>query len=195
VHGLEIIAIAVGLGADAMSVCMGIGVRWHGPRQKLRLAWHMGLFQALMPIIGWLAGSSLAGALHSVGKYVAAGLLLLVALKMLLEAIKSHPGSIAEHAAEWEQRKHHVKGPDPTRGWALMGLSVATSIDALLVGVSLSLKGRGIWLASLVIGLVAGAMALIGVAIGKRFGKTLGKPAEILGAVVLIVLAGIFLFW
>ena len=191
--GLGIVAIAVGLGADAMSVCMAVGVRWHGPGQKFRLAWHMGLFQAIMPILGWLAGSRLVGLLHSVGGYVAAGLLALVGLKMLLEALRSRPGSVATRAAGWRPRRLHAK--DPTRGWPLIGLSVATSIDALLVGVSLGLKGHEIWISSLVIGVVAAAMALIGVAIGKRAGEALGRPAEILGAVVLLVLAGVFLWW
>ena len=53
----QILVVALGLGMDAMSVCMGVGVRWHGPGQKLRLAWHMGLFQFLMPILGWLDDS------------------------------------------------------------------------------------------------------------------------------------------
>jgi len=189
VPGLEIFAIAVGLGADAMSVCVAIGVRWHGPRQKLRLAWHMGLFQAVMPILGWLAGSHLAGLLRSVGSYVAATLVFAVGLKMLLEAIRSHPGGVAE----WEQRRLHAK--DPTRGWSLVALSVATSIDALVVGVSLGLRGGEIWVSSLIIGLVAAMMALTGVALGKRIGRAVGRPAEIAGAVVLLVLAVTFLFW
>ena len=113
--GWSVLVIAAGLGADAMSVCIGIGVRWHGRRQKFRLAWHMGLFQALMPVIGYLAGMQLAGVLRDYGSYVAAGLILLVGVKMLYEALREHPGSTAEHVAEWEQRTFQLK--DPTRGW------------------------------------------------------------------------------
>lgn len=191
---LEIIAIAVGLGADAMSVCMGVGVRWHGRRQKFRLAWHMGLFQAIMPIAGWFAGRRLAGALRDVGAYVAAALLFGVGLKMLIEALRARPGAVAQRVVDWEQEHLHLRSKDPTRGWSLVGLSVATSIDALVVGVSLGLRRQEIWLSSLLIGAVAAAMALTGVAIGRRAGKALGRPAEVLGALVLMVLAVVFLF-
>lgn len=192
--GLEIIAIAVGLGADAMSVCMGVGVRWHGPRQRFRLAWHMGLFQAIMPIAGWFAGSRLAGALRDVGAYVAAALLFAVGLKMLIEALRARPGEVAERVVDWERKHLRLRSKDPTRGWSLVGLSVATSIDALVVGVSLGLRGREIWVSSLIIGAVAALMALTGVGIGRRVGKALGRPAEALGALVLMILAIVFLF-
>ena len=185
---LPIIAVAVGLGMDAMSVCMAVGVRWHGRRQKFRLAWHMGLFQFLMPILGWLAGDRLAQLLATWGTYVAAGMVFAVGAKMLYEAIKSHPGAAAEHAAEG--RRHR----DPTRGWSLVILSVATSLDALVVGFSLGLRGQGIWLTSLIIGIVAGAMALAGVVLGKRIGAAMGRPAEILGGVVLMGLGVVFLW-
>ena len=78
----ETLAIAVGLGADAMSVCMGVGVRYNGPAQTARLMAGMGLFQAIMPVLGWYAGRNLAGVLAHYGGYVGAGLLFLVGLKM-----------------------------------------------------------------------------------------------------------------
>ena len=91
----QILVVALGLGMDAMSVCMGVGVRWHGPGQKLRLAWHMGLFQFLMPILGWLAGRQLAGPAAAVGHYLAAGLIFAVGAKMMYEALRSRPGAVA----------------------------------------------------------------------------------------------------
>ena len=192
---LRILAVAVGLGTDAMSVCMGIGVRWHGRRQKFRLAWHMGLAQFAMPILGWLAGKQLAGLLSDVGRYVAAALVLGVGVKMLYEALRSRPGAVGErieHAAEHEL---HVVPRDPTRGWSLVALSVATSIDALVVGFSLGVKGtgEGILPVSIVIGVVAAMMALAGVTLGRRIGAALGRPAELIGAAVLIALAVSFL--
>jgi putative Mn2+ efflux pump MntP len=187
---LEVLAIAVALGLDAMSVSAAIGVRWHGPRQKFRLAWHMGLFQFLMPVLGWLAGARLASLLEKVGSYVAAALVFAVAGKMLYEAVKSHPGAAEEAMATAAAR------PDPTRGWSLVALSVATSLDALVVGFSLGLKGTSsiVW-PSLVIGVVAAAMSLAGVMVGKSLGDRFGKPAEIAGAVVLMLLAVSFLVW
>ncbi len=197
---LEVLAIAVALGLDAMSVSAAIGVRWHGPRQKFRLAWHMGLFQFLMPVLGWLGGVQLASLMEKVGSYVAAALVFAVAAKMLHEAVKSHPGADEEAVATVTTlaaaTATAAARPDPTRGWSLVALSVATSLDALVVGFSLGLKGASsiIW-PSLVIGVTAAAMSLAGVVIGKTLGDRFGKPAEIAGAVVLMLLAVSFLVW
>jgi putative Mn2+ efflux pump MntP len=192
---LGTLVLAVGLGMDAMSVCMAVGVRWHGRRQRFRLAWHMGLFQFLMPILGWLAGRQLATLLRSIGSYAAAGLLFAIGAKMLLEAIKSHPGAVAEGAVHLVERELHVRPRDPTRGWALIGLAVATSIDALVVGFSLGISaGEHIILRSAIIGVVAASMSLLGVAIGKRLGSAFGKLAEILGALLLMGL-GVSFLW
>jgi len=191
---IKTLVLAVGLGMDAMSVSMAIGVRWNGPGQRRRLATHMGFFQFLMPILGWLAGRQLAGVLCAVGRYAAAALLVGLGLKMLLEALKSHPGTVAEGAEHFVEKELHLKPRDPTRGWPLWGLSVATSIDALVVGLSLGITNGGIWLRSVVIGVVAALMVLAGVAIGKRVGVSLGKPAEILGAAMLMGL-GVSFLW
>ena len=184
---LEALGLALGLGADAMSVCVAVGVRWHGPGQKFRLAWHMGLFQLLMPILGWLAGQRLAALLHGIGRYVAAALVAAIGFKMLYEALRSRPGGLAGRLSATQRR-------DPTRGWSLLALSLATSIDALVVGFSLGLRGRGIWQASIIIGLVAALMALIGVSVGRRLGAAFGTRAEIGGALVLLGLAVAFLW-
>jgi putative Mn2+ efflux pump MntP len=204
----EILGLAVGLGLDAMSVAAAVGVRWHGPRQKFRMAWHAGLFQFLMPIAGWLAGKQLAGLLSSVGAWVAGGLVFIVGAKMLHEALKSHPGAVEERVEEAIERAvehspakadeapQESAASDPTRGWSLVVLSVATSLDALVVGFSLGIKGAGdIWYASAVIGVVAAAMSLAGVAIGRRVGQAIGRPAEIAGAAVLMALGVSFPLW
>ena len=191
----NIIAVAIGLGLDAMSVCMAIGVQWHGPRQKFRLAWHMGLFQFLMPVIGWAGGRQLADLLASFGPYLAGALVFGVGAKMLYEALKSHPGAVAEEIEhQVESPADRRAGNDPTRGWSLVALSLATSMDALVVGFSMGLRGHGIWLPSLLIGLVAGGMALAGVALGRRLGKALGRWAEIAGSLVLMAL-GVSFVW
>ncbi|HUT57448.1 MAG TPA: manganese efflux pump, partial [Phycisphaerae bacterium] len=123
---LSILPLAVGLGMDAMSVSMGVGVRWHGPRQRFRLAWHMGLFQFGMPILGWLAGRELAALLRDVGTYVAAALVFAIGAKMLYEAVRSRPGALAEKEERAVGKALHVPR-DPTRGWSLVALSLATS--------------------------------------------------------------------
>ena len=183
----SIIAVAVGLGMDAMSVCMAVGVKWHGRRQKFRLAWHMGLFQFLTLVLGWAVGSEVAGMLASLGRYASAALVVAIGVKMLFEALRAHPGAIAEQSAA-------RAGRDPTRGWSLVMLSVATSLDALVVGFSLGLRDESIWLTSVVIGGTAALMALVGVAVGQRIGEAIGRPAEIFGAIVLIAL-GVSFVW
>lgn len=198
---LQAALIALGLGMDAMSVSAAIGVTWNGPRQKFRLAWHMGLFQLLMPCIGFALGRPLASMLSNWGTYVASGLVFALGVKMLYEVIKEHPGAVAEGIEHAQERAMGRGGKDPTKGWSLVVLSVATSLDALVVGFSLSLKqtssGIGPWVyvlqSSVIIGLVAAAMALAGVVIGKRLGKALGKWGETVGALVLIGLAISFL--
>ena len=90
-----------------------------------------------------------------------------------------------------------VQAKDPTRGWSLVMLSVATSLDALVAGLSLALgdpgAGGSIWTASLIIGIVAAAMSLTGVLLGQHVGKAVGRPAEFAGGVVLMALAVSFL--
>jgi putative Mn2+ efflux pump MntP len=197
VEVIRILAVSAGLGVDAMSVCAGIGVRWHGRGQKFRLAWHMGLFQFLMPLAGWLIGSELAGVSSAVGTYVAATLVFAIGAKMLLEALRGQPGGAIEREEHAIERALHMKqAGDPTRGWSLVVLSVATSLDALVVGFSLRLKDMGaqIWLTSAVIGVVAAAMSLAGVIIGKHAGKRLGRWAEVGGAVLLMGL-GVSFLW
>ena len=181
--------LAGGLGMDAMSVCGAIGVRWHGPRQKLRLALHMGLFQFFMPLAGWLVGRQLAGVLSRAGGIIAGALVAAVGVKMLVEAARSKPGETAEKMEEAAEKEFtgHVAA-DPTRGWSLMALSLATSLDALVAGLSLGIRQESILLPSLVIGLAAAAMALAGVLAGQFVGKALGRPAEFIGALVLIAL-------
>jgi len=195
---LNMLMIAVGLGMDAMSVCMGIGVRWHSGRQRFRLAWHMGLFQFLMPIIGWAVGSELAGIVSHYGSLVAGGLVIIIGAKMLYEVVSCKPGQVAsaeERAVEKVAVKAGAKTPpDPTRGWSLVALSVATSLDALVVGFSLGIKGVGIWQVSILIGVIAAAMALAGVIVGKHMGIRFGRFAEFAGAMLLIVLGISFLF-
>ena len=192
---LKIIAVAFALAMDAMSVSMAVGVRWHGRRQRFRLAWHMGLWQLIMPLMGWSVGVQAARALRSAGAYVAGALVFGIGAKMLYEALKSAPGSIEKRERDAVAGALHLTKRDPTRGWSLVLLSVATSVDALVVGFSLGLKGSAIiWEASVVIGIVAAAMSLTGVAIGKRVGQALGRSAELLGAGVLMIL-GVLFVW
>src|SRR5690606_29933686 len=121
-------------------VAAAVGVKWNGPHQKFRLAWHMGLSQFLMPCIGYLFGQPLASQLNSYGKYVAAALVAGLGIKMLVEAVESNPGKSSEKIEAGGERVMAYVRRDPTRGMSLIILSLATSLDALVVGFSLSLR-------------------------------------------------------
>ncbi|MBL0714108.1 MAG: manganese efflux pump [Desulfosarcina sp.] len=176
---LNIIALAVALAMDAFAVAIASGVRLKRVsfRQFFRLAWHFGLFQALMPIIGWTAGLTVRDAIASFDHWIAFGLLAYVGVNMIREAFK-----LEEDA---RRRK------DPTRGLTLVMLSVATSIDALAVGLTISMLKVSIWTPALVIGLVAGLFTVLGLYLGKSVGSAerLSPIAGVLGGVVLLGIA------
>ena len=177
---VNILAIALALAMDAFAVAIASGVRLKRVsfRQFFRLAWHFGLFQALMPIIGWSAGLTVRNTTERFGHWVAFGLLVYVGLNMIREAFK----------LEEDARRHK----DPTRGLTLVMLSVATSIDALAVGLTISMLKVSIWTPALIIGLVAGLFTALGLYLGKSVGSAerLSPIADVLGGVVLLVIAG-----
>jgi putative Mn2+ efflux pump MntP len=171
---LTLLGIAVALAMDAFAVALAVGlaVAPLTGRHLFRLGWHFGLFQAVMPVIGWLAGVSLQQYIAAFDHWIALGLLGFVGGKMIYEAL---------HETD------EPKGTgDPTRGMSLVVLSLATSIDALAVGLSLGVLGVSIWFPATIIGVVAGVLTLAGMLLGQRAGSLLGKRVEILGGLILI---------
>jgi manganese efflux pump family protein len=181
---INILALAVALAMDAFAVAIAAGVTLKSvsPRQTFRLAWHFGLFQALMPIIGWSAGLTIRKHIAPYDHWVAFALLAFVAQGMLRAAFK---GENAEADAK-----------DPTRGMTMVMLSVATSIDALAVGVSLSMINISIWTPALIIGVVAGGFTTAGMQLGTMIGRVsqLSRWAEISGGIVLLAIGVNILF-
>jgi putative Mn2+ efflux pump MntP len=175
----NIIAIAVALAMDAFAVAIAAGITLGcvGIRQNFRLAWHFGLFQAVMPIIGWAAGLTIREHIERYDHWVAFGLLLFIAQGMLRECVKEK-----EDACE--------PARDPTRGLAMVMLSVATSLDALAVGLSLAMIKVSIWMPAMIIGLVAVLFTTIGIRLGARLSRAglLQRYADALGALVLIII-------
>jgi len=173
---LEILIIAFALAIDAFTVALaaGILVPEIGLRRTLRLAWHFGFFQGAMTIIGWLAGVPLHSLMERFDHWIAFGLLALVATRMILGAFRENPPG--------------MKAPDPTRGVALLMLSLATSIDALAVGMSFPFINQDVWIPSLVIGIVAAAMTAFGLHLGRLIGRQtrIKTWAEVAGGVVLL---------
>jgi putative Mn2+ efflux pump MntP len=173
---LTLAGIALGLAMDAfaVSIAVGLSLQRVGARQTFRLAWHFGLFQALMPVLGWIAGLTVADLISAVDHWVAFGLLLAIGGRMLY-------GSLREGTAPEVAR-------DPTKGASLVVLSVATSIDALAVGLSLAFLRVDIWYPAAVIGVVAGALTTVGLQLGGRFGSWFGRRMETVGGVVLVLI-------
>ncbi|MFZ5822249.1 MAG: manganese efflux pump MntP family protein [Chloroflexota bacterium] len=170
IPAIFLIALSMAMDAFAVSLCSGVKIG-SGARPAFRLAFHFGLFQALLPVIGWLFGNTIEPLVKDYDHWAALALLSFVGARMVRSGL----------SADDEGDKQ-----DPSRGWTMVMLSVAVSIDALAVGLSLGLLGVTIWMPALVIGLVTGALSLAGLRIGLHFGKQWGKPVEVLGGLVLI---------
>ncbi len=166
-------ALALAMDAFAVSAAVSASLPKVTGRHVFRLAFHFGLFQFLMPVCGWLGGSLVARHLAVVDHWLAFALLLVLGARMIWNASTG-----AEAAAE----------KDPTRGASLVLLSVATSIDALAIGLSLGLLEVKIWFPAVVIGLVAGVLSFVGTALGRRIGPALGAWAGRVGGAVLIAI-------
>jgi manganese efflux pump family protein len=171
----EILLIALGLAMDAFAVCLGAGTTQHinGPRPVFRLAFHFGLFQAIMPILGWLVGSTINQWIAPFDHWVAFALLAFVGVRMIRSGL---------------QAEDDTETIDPSRGATLILLAVATSIDAFAVGLSLAVLNVGIIYPAVIIGLVAAGMSLLGIFLGSRLGKAFGKRMEVVGGLILILI-------
>jgi putative Mn2+ efflux pump MntP len=145
-------------------------------RQVFRYAFHFGLFQAGMPILGWFAGQSFVEKIAAFDHWIAFTLLALVGGRALW-------GALGDNA---EKSREEIR--DPTRGMSLIVNSVATSIDAFAVGLSFACLNVPVWYPALVIGVVTAALSVLGMHLGSRLGARFGKIMEIVGGLVLIVI-------
>lgn len=171
---LSLLAIAVALAMDAFAVALAAGAILHPLtfRPCFRLAFHFGLFQAMMPVIGWLAGLTVQSFVAAWSHWIAFGLLFFIGGRMIREALAADDDS--------------ERSNDPSRGLTMVVLSVATSIDALAVGLTLAMLDVVIWMPSLVIGLVACAFTIAGLFLGTKAGQRWGKRVEVAGGVILV---------
>ena len=172
----EILGIAVSLAMDAFAVSLGAGTHpsVRGPRPSFRLSFHFGLFQFLMPVLGWIVGLGAARLIGAFAPWVAFALLAFVGGRMT--------------AGKDASRK------DPSRGLTLIVLSIATSIDSLAVGLTFAMMGVNIWYPSVVIGIVTGALCIFGVQLGTRLGARFGQRMEIIGGTMLLLI-GVHFIW
>jgi len=161
---------------DAFAVAIAASIALHPVtrRQVFRFGFHFGLFQALMPILGWLLGSTVVHWVAAFDHWIAFGLLAYVGGKAIVEAVR---GADKKSGAV-----------DPTRGWSLVVYSVATSIDAFAVGLSFACLGVSVWYPAVVIGLTTGSLTALGMLVGSALGSRVGKRMEIAGGLVLFAI-------
>lgn len=169
-----LIAFALAVDAFAVAIATGAVLPEVGFRHTFRLAWHFGLFQAGMTFLGWISGLTVQGYIEKVDHWLAFGLLAFVGGRMIFEAL----GSVDEER----------QVADPTRGKTMVLLSVATSIDALAVGLSFSFLDLSIWLPAAIIGVVATILTAMGIHLGHFVGSKsrLGPSSEVVGGLVLM---------
>ena len=172
----ELLLLAVGLSMDAfaVSICKGLSMKKAGLKEGAICGTWFGGFQALMPLIGFFLGTLFAEAIEKFDHWVAFGLLAIIGINMLREAFG----------------KHEEEDCSACLGFKTMFvMAIATSIDALAVGISLAMAGDvNIWLAIALIGVVTFAMCAVGVKIGSVFGSRFEKKAQAAGGIILILL-------
>ncbi len=173
---LETVLVAVALGCDAFAVGMGVGARFCQPRQTFRLSFHLGLFQFMMPILGWFISRRVPEAGRVWGPWIAFALLFFIGARMIVESVRG-------------AKDERQECGDPTRGVSLVALSVAASLDALGVGFGMGLMGSAMVVPAVCFGVTAGVMTWVSMNLGKRLSNRFGKWVEAAGGVILIVLA------
>lgn len=169
---LTTLVISVGLAMDAFAVSVGVGTTQLAKsiRPVFRLSFHMGLFQGLMTVLGWLAGANIERFISAIDHWVALGLLAFVGLRMIRSGLNPEID----------------KGqPDPSRGGTLIVICIATSIDAFAVGLSLAMIQAHILSSALWIAIVTLLLSLTGLFAGDRLGLHFGKRMEIFGGLLL----------
>ena len=171
---LSILLIAFGLSADCFAVALSASIsrRTSSFWQVFRVALSFGVFQALMPVLGWLVGRTVVDFIADYDHWLAFGLLAFVGGRMLWESFRDADG--------------RRKDTDISKGLLLLTLSIATSIDALAVGLSFAFLETNITVASTTIGVTAFLVTAIAFVLGSKVGGVIGKRAEIVGGVILI---------
>ncbi len=173
---LLLLAISLSMDAFAVSLCKGLSMQKASLKAGFVCGGWFGLFQALMPLVGFFLGSLFAGYIQSADHWVAFGLLAFIGGNMLKEAFEGKEECCGCQEVDLSPK-------------AMFPLAVATSIDALAVGISLAMTGGvNIWLAVGLIGAVTFLLSGLGVKIGSLFGARFEKKAQILGGVMLILL-------
>lgn len=176
---VELFLLGVGLSMDAfaVSVCKGLGMRKLDKKQALIIGLYFGGFQALMPLIGWLLGSQFQKYITSIDHWITFILLSFIGGKMMIEAIR-----------EWNEEETVDVMDAPLDHKNMLVLAVATSIDALAVGITFAFLDTPIIEAITIIGITTMIISIIGVVVGNFFGSRYKSKAEFIGGLILVLL-------
>lgn len=176
---VELFLLGVGLSMDAfaVSVCKGLGMRKLDKKQALIIGLYFGGFQALMPLIGWLLGSQFQQYITSIDHWIAFILLGFIGDKMMVEAVR-----------EWNEEETVEVMDAPIDHKNMFVLAVATSIDALAVGITFAFLNTPIIEAITIIGITTMVLSIIGVIVGNFFGSRYKSKAEFIGGLILVLL-------
>ena len=176
---IELFLLGIGLAMDAfaVSVCKGLGMRRLNKKQTLIIGLYFGGFQALMPLIGWLLGSQFQKYITSIDHWLAFILLGFIGGKMMIEAIR-----------EWNEEETVDVIDAPLDHKNMLVLAVATSIDALAVGITFAFLDTPIIEAITIIGITTMIISIIGVVVGNFFGSRYKSKAEFIGGLILVLL-------
>ena len=168
---LVLISIGLAMDAFAVSLCKGLAMGRPTVRSVIIIAAWFGMFQALMPVVGYMLGSAVYDLISDYDHWVAFALLAAIGANMIREAL-----------FEEEDADDDISIP------TMLLLAIATSIDALAVGISLAMDGGDIWVSAAFIGVITFIISAVGVRIGGIFGSRYGRPAEFIGGVILILI-------
>ena len=174
-YDLLLLGVALAMDAFAVSVSRGLRTTRFRPGEGLALGATFGGFQALMPFIGWLLGASLTGIIEKYDHWIAFFILVILGIKTIWETAR-------------EKEENAENKDEPLKIRTLLLLGVATSIDALAAGVTLTVSEIPLWVSLLVIGSVTFLLSFLGVFLGNRFGAVFRRPACYLGGIILILI-------
>ena len=176
---VELVLLGVGLAMDAfaVSICKGLGMSRVNMKQCFIIALFFGGFQALMPFLGWCLGSAFADKIKAIDHWIAFILLGYIGIKMISDAIK-----------EWKEETKVDEMDPPLDLKEMFLLAIATSIDALAVGITFSFLNVAIGIACAIIGLVTFVISGGGVFVGNIFGEKYKNKAQIVGGLILVLL-------
>jgi len=172
---VSIILLALGLSVDsfAASVCCGLTIKKIHFFQAFKIAFFLALFQGGMPVVGWFTGWELKDLIKDFDHWIAFTLLAGIGSKMIYESLTC---------------KEKNSSFNPLKLIVLLGISVATSIDALVIGLSLALVDVVIWFPAIIIGGVTFVVSMLGMLLGKKIGSKMSRKFEIAGGIVLIAI-------